>query len=61
MTNKAPPVPPQNRSPKGPGGAEEVDTDTSVDDRHAAPNTASQGQAGTTKVNTTHQGNRRSS
>lgn len=56
MAAKAPPVPPENRSPKGPGGSDDVPLDTTSHDRHSAPDTDKQGQAGNTVINTTHQG-----
>ncbi|KQT53212.1 hypothetical protein ASG43_18475 [Aureimonas sp. Leaf454] len=55
MTSKAPPVPTENRSPKGAG-----DPGTSKDapDQMAQGqgNTDKQGQQGNAKINTTHQG-----
>jgi len=54
---KTPPVPPANRSPKGPGEP----THQREDSHKAKPserpdNTDTQGQQGNTKINTTHQG-----
>jgi hypothetical protein len=54
MTNRPPPVPPANRSPKGPGDAAEPDTDTTRGGRPA--NLKEQGQQGNTAQNTHHQG-----
>jgi hypothetical protein len=55
MTNRAPPVPPANRSSKGPGDAPEVPTDTSK--RKQAPeNLGEQGRQGNISQNTTNQG-----
>ena len=52
--SKMPPVPPANRSPKGPGGSPKVSTDTS---KHARPeNLAEQDHQGNIKQNTTNQG-----
>lgn len=50
-----PPVPPANRSPKGPGDAPQVKTDTS---RHKGPpeNLSEQGRQGNIKQNTSNQG-----
>lgn len=55
MTSKMPPVPPENRSPKGTGG------DPQMTQGQDAGNPQKQnpdkiGQAGNSKVNTTHQG-----
>ncbi|CAO4176569.1 hypothetical protein [Methylorubrum zatmanii] len=53
MSTKPPPVPPANRSDKGPGSADAAPKDTTK----AAPNDPDKtGQAGNSKVNTTHQG-----
>lgn len=53
MTTKPPPVPPANRSDKGPGNAETAPRDTT----RSAPNDPSKtGQQGNSAVNTTHQG-----
>ena len=49
---KPPPVPPQNRSPKG--GGEPAQSRPATPD--AAPNPDKQGHQGNTKLNTTHQG-----
>ncbi len=56
MSAKMPPVPPGSRSPKGPAGPEHARAQAD----HAPPgqkaNPDKIGQAGNTKVNTTHQG-----
>ena len=52
--SKMPPVPPANRSPKGPGGAARPDTDTSKE--QAPENLDEQGRHGNIKQNTTNQG-----
>jgi hypothetical protein len=54
MTDRPPPVPPANRSPKGPGGAPEVDTDTSRGPKRE--NLKQQGRQGNIAQNTTNQG-----
>jgi hypothetical protein len=55
MTNRPPPVPPDNRSSKGPGDAPEVQTDTSK--RKPVPeNLDEQGRQGNINQNTTNQG-----
>ena len=55
-----PPVPPANRSDKGPGGSDRVDP-AAAENREARGgdkdgNTAEQGRAGNSAQNTTHQG-----
>jgi hypothetical protein len=52
--SKIPPVPPGNRSPKGPGGAARPDTDTSKE--QVPENLEEQGRHGNIKQNTTNQG-----
>lgn len=55
MSSKLPPVPPANRSDKGPGEPREGRTeDPFVPDASKDPD--KKGQSGNTKVNTTHQG-----
>jgi hypothetical protein len=54
MTQRPPPVPPGNRSPKGPGNAVEPDTDSTKGRRPA--NLKEQDQQGNTAQNTHHQG-----
>jgi hypothetical protein len=58
MTAKAPPIPPENRSPKGPGGsATPVSRDQSKGDSTGSKaNPDKTGQAGNTRINTTNQG-----
>jgi hypothetical protein len=55
MSNRPPPVPPANRSDKGPGDAPEVPKDTAPG-RQTPGNPDQQGQQANTKQNTTHQG-----
>lgn len=56
MTSKMPPVPPENRSPKGTGEPEQQQQgDQHAGDRQKQ-NPDKIGQAGNSKVNTTHQG-----
>jgi hypothetical protein len=57
MTQKMPPVPPANRSPKGPGSDPAISPDAPMDPmadrkRHLGE----QGRQGNIKQNTTHQG-----
>ncbi|AZO82017.1 MULTISPECIES: hypothetical protein [unclassified Bosea (in: a-proteobacteria)] len=55
--SKQPPIPPANRSDKGPGEPSHQGTDAHEAKPNDRPsNTASQGQQGNTKINTTHQG-----
>jgi hypothetical protein len=54
MTNRPPPVPPANRSPKGTGGATEPDLDNTPNGRPS--NLKEQDRQGNTAQNTTHQG-----
>lgn len=54
---KMPPVPPDNRSPKGPGSAPDVHSDGPTPDTETRKqNLAEQGRQGNIKQNTTHQG-----
>lgn len=54
MSSKPPPIPPENRSDKGPGeGPEARIKDES---KQASPPDHKTGQAANTKINTTHQG-----
>jgi hypothetical protein len=55
MTSRPPPVPPANRSDKGPGDAPNVPKDAGPG-RQAPENLAEQGRQGNVKQNTTHQG-----
>ena len=54
MASKMPPVPPDNRSPTGPGADPAVNADTTRKEK--SKNFAEQGEQGNTKQNTTHQG-----
>jgi hypothetical protein len=55
MSSRPPPVPPANRSNKGPGEPREARADDPfVPDTSVNPD--KKGQAGNSKVNTTHQG-----
>ncbi|WP_145108544.1 hypothetical protein [Cereibacter sediminicola] len=55
MSTKTPPIPPANRSDKGPGGPEhEASGDTSA--AAGRPDPDKQGQPANSKINTTHQG-----
>lgn len=56
MSSKLPPVPTDNRSPKGAGDQKKVSSDDTQHGVHGAPNPDRQGQQGNSKVNTTHQG-----
>lgn len=57
MAQRLPPVPPANRSPKGPGGPAKgaVQTDADIPDPRQR-NLAEQGRQGNIKQNTTNQG-----
>ena len=55
MSSKMPPVPPKNQSSKGPIGVPEMKQGRDPDDRQTI-NPDKIGQAGNSKVNTTHQG-----
>lgn len=57
MSSKAPPVPPENRSPKGTGD----DKRAEVNPQHGRGrgpdhDTSKQAEEGNTRINTTHQG-----
>ncbi|MBB3235543.1 hypothetical protein [Phyllobacterium endophyticum] len=56
MTSKPPPVPEENRSPKGPGDAAKPAEKQEVQHANATDNPDKRGQTGNTKLNTTHQG-----
>jgi hypothetical protein len=56
MSSKMPPVPPQNRSPKGTGEGDHARTAGRGDRPEAPKNSEKTGQPANTKVNTTHQG-----
>lgn len=57
MAQRLPPVPPANRSNKGPGdpASGKVQTDADIPDPHQR-NVDGQGRQGNIKQNTTHQG-----
>ncbi len=55
MPTRMPPVPPANRSKKGPGGAAEPPKDTAPH-KSVPQNVEEQGRQGNIKQNTTHQG-----
>ena len=55
MTAKLPPVPPANRSDKGPGGSPEVPRDDTHDNKRDR-NLKQQGRQGNIAQNTTNQG-----
>jgi hypothetical protein len=54
--SKQPPIPPANRSDKGPGEPGHHSDSHKAKPAERPDNTASQGQQGNTKINTTHQG-----
>ena len=58
MTQRMPPVPPANGSPKGPGSDPEMSADSAPDKKMAdrQRHLGEQGRQGNTKQNTTHQG-----
>jgi hypothetical protein len=56
MSSRLPPVPPANRSDKGPGSAPGTSKDTAGPNRHVPDNLALQDRQGNIKQNTTHQG-----
>ncbi len=56
MSSRLPPVPPANRSDKGPGSAPGTSKDATGPNRHVPDNLALQDRQGNTKQNTTHQG-----
>lgn len=55
MTGKQPPIPPDNRSDKGPGEGASAHTGR-PDIRPDSPDPEKQGQQANTRINTTHQG-----
>jgi hypothetical protein len=55
MTKTPPPIPPANRSDKGPG-EEKTPTGSKASAVQGKPNPDQKGQAANTKQNTTHQG-----
>jgi hypothetical protein len=58
MTKHLPPIPPESRSPKGPGDHTNLDpnANTKGGGQAGERNLALQGRQGNTKQNTTHQG-----
>jgi hypothetical protein len=56
MTSRPPPVPPANRSPKGPGDQTEPPASSEEGADQAPENLKEQGRQGNIKQNTTHQG-----
>ncbi len=56
MTASPPPVPPANRTDKGPGGADRAPTETGPKGSGQTRDPDKIGQAGNSKVNTTNQG-----
>jgi hypothetical protein len=55
MTKSAPPVPPANRSSKGPS-EDKTPAGSKAEDVQGTPNPDQKGQQANTKQNTTHQG-----
>lgn len=56
MSTKMPPVPPDNRSHKGPGSDPAMSKDTTPKGQTRPANADQQDQEGNTRINTTHQG-----
>ncbi len=56
MSSKMPPVPPANRSPKGPGGDAKTQMQAEDTGNAQKQNPDKTGQSGNSKINTTHQG-----
>jgi hypothetical protein len=57
MSKHLPPIPPENRSKKGPGGDEALDPEAfNGTDAEGQRNLAEQGRQGNIKQNTTNQG-----
>jgi hypothetical protein len=56
MPAKMPPVPPANRSDKGPGASPEVPRDTTDHSKQRGRNLSEQGRQGNIAQNTTNQG-----
>jgi hypothetical protein len=56
MSTKMPPVPPENRSDKGPGSKPDVPGRKAGPEPDRQKDPDQTGQAGNTKINTTHQG-----
>ena len=61
MSTKMPPVPPANRSPKGPGSDPAMAKDTTPQGQMRPSDPEQQDQEGNTRQNTTHQGSARRS
>jgi hypothetical protein len=56
MSSKVPPVPPQNRSPKGTGDPKKIVRDETPHGQQRVQNPEQQDQQGNLKQNTTNQG-----
>jgi hypothetical protein len=56
MSKHLPPIPPANRSPKGPGDNSKTPTDAGSETKPVERNYDQQGRQGNSKINTTHQG-----
>ena len=56
MSTKMPPVPPANRSDKGPGSDPALEKDGTPKGQQRPTNADQQDQEGNTRINTTHQG-----
>lgn len=56
MNSKLPPVPGDNRSPKGPGEQAQAGLTEAATTNPKTKNFDKQGQQGNSKINTTHQG-----
>lgn len=56
MSPHLPPIPPANRSPKGPTVAEAASKDTTLGKNGEPQNTAEQGETANIKQNTTNKG-----
>jgi hypothetical protein len=56
MSTHMPPIPPANRTPKGPASAEAGAKDTTLDKHGEPPNIAEQGETANIKQNTTNKG-----
>lgn len=56
MSTKMPPVPPANRSGKGPGSDPAVAKESGPKGQQRPANLDQQDQEGNTRINTTHQG-----
>lgn len=57
MSSRMPPVPPENRNPKGPpDDTHQMKTDAGLPDPGKQIDPEKQGQQGNSRINTTHQG-----